>query len=168
MNNIELINIAHEARIGPITVGQNLSEIAENLGAPLYWNFLSGKSLDGILYYGALEIFVRNREQNVYSYLVQLRIQKIGIRKIKISNAEKSDKILVSRPSLKDLKYSKIKSQLTSLDISFSERTDAEKSTGMHEYMQFRDKVRFYFLKYGDGESILSYVELSDYRAPLA
>lgn len=161
MSMADLLSVVTNATIGPVAAGQSLAQISKNMSAPQFWEFLEGENLDGILYYGPLEIFVRGESENVFCYLIHLRVDKHFSRTIMIPNTtDRSRSVVFSRPRLRDLTLSKLKDFFNDLNIRFDERNEDERNFQMKEYLDFGNGVRFYFFNAPGQEPTLSYLEL--------
>jgi hypothetical protein len=156
-----LMEIAAQAKIGPARVGQTFSETLRILGQPSHLDFRYDDMFDGTLRYGPLEIFFRINGENVSSYLVQLHL----FRKTTGRNLRINKEISFERPEKADLSYDRVQQSMQDTHVQYKTNTADRVKEGMHPFMEFDEKVRFYFLGFGRGGALqLSYIELGDFR----
>jgi hypothetical protein len=160
----DLLPIISQAAIGPIRVGQTFSETLRILGNPDYLDFRYDDMFDGTLSYGPAEIFVRINGDNVSSYLIQLRLFKRTTGRHLRLNKDVS----IKRPKRSELSYDRVRDTMIDSGISFKTNSLENVERGMHQFLQFNDKVRFYFLRLGRKASLqLNYIELCDFHGDL-
>jgi hypothetical protein len=155
----DLLAIAAQASIGPLRVGQTLSETLRILGSPNHLSFPYDDMFDGWLTYGPADVFVRIVDNNVRSYLIQLHMFKHSMSR----NRRISSEVTVRRPRSADLSYERVRGAVADAGLTFKANSAQDIENGMHPLMQFGHGVRFYFLRFGGQDLQLNYVELGNF-----
>lgn len=146
--NVSLIDIAKSGAVGPIRVGSNISDIGDILGPPRYWGFPGFEAFDAYMGFGGVEIGFQLKDELIKVEYIKFNLCNNKREVMPFCKGGRYDaRISIVIPSKSDREYDRVKSELLSKEIKFSELLDAPVTDETFAMISFRTGVRFYFSK---------------------